>query len=260
MPSHAERAAELRRLQDAPRVLVLANVWDVASAKAVAAVQGVTALATASHSIAAAHGYPDGEQIPLDLHIAAIARITASVDLPVSADLEAGYGNPGETTRRAITAGAVGGNMEDALAPLAASVAAVKAVVAAREAEGTGFVLNARTDAFLKAPADAPAAHKLEDAITRGRAYLDAGAECVFVPGVRDADTIAQLVDALGARRVSVLAGPGAPSIAELERLGVARASIGPFGLRVALTALQDATATLLAGGSLPARIRADTA
>lgn len=260
MPTHADRAAELLRLHTSPEVLVLTNVWDAASAKAVAAVPGVTALATASHSIAAAHGYPDGEHIPLDLHLAVITRITDAVRLPVSADIEAGYGDAGETARRAIAAGAVGGNLEDALAPLAASVAAVQAVVSAREAEGTVFVLNARTDAFLKAPADASAADKLADAITRGRAYLDAGAECVFVPGVRDADTITQLVDAFGAQRLSVLAGPGALSTAELGRLGVARASIGPFGLRVALTALQDAAAALLAGGNLPDGVRADVA
>ncbi len=259
MPSRTEQAAALARLHDDPRILVLANVWDVASARAVAAVDGTRALATASHAIAAAHGYPDGEQIPLDLHLAAVARITAGVELPVSMDFEAGYGDAGETTRRAIAAGAVGANLEDALAPLPDAVAAVRAVVAAREAEGTGFVLNARTDAFLKAPAGSDPRAMLADAVTRGRAYLDAGAECVFVPGVRDASTIAALVENLGVRRISVLAGPGAPPMAELERLGVARASLGPFSYRVALTALQDATAALLAGGSLPAGVRADT-
>ncbi|MCW3040117.1 MAG: putative carboxyvinyl-carboxyphosphonate phosphorylmutase [Solirubrobacterales bacterium] len=252
---HAQ-AAELLRLHQAPQILVLANVWDVASARAVAAVEGVAALATASHAIAAAHGYPDGEQIPLELHLASIERITAGVGIPVTADLEAGYGDPGETTRRAIAAGAVGMNLEDELMPVMDAIEAVEAVVAAREAENTGFVLNARTDAILKAPEGKSPADVLADATVRGRAYLAAGADCVFVPGARDPETIAALADAFGPQRLSVLAGPGSLPIAELERLGVARASIGPFGYRVALTALQDATAELLAGGSLPEGVR----
>ena len=147
----ADRATILRELHEAAEILVLANVWDAASARAVAAVDGVRALATASHSIAAAHGYEDGENIPLDLHLAAVERVVAATDLPVSMDFESGYGDPGETTRRALAAGAVGANLEDGMRPLEEAVAAVEAVVAAREAEGTGFVLNARTDAFLVA-------------------------------------------------------------------------------------------------------------
>lgn len=259
MTPRPESAAELLRLHESPRILVLANVWDVASARAVAAVPGVTALATASHAIAAAHGYPDGERIPLDLHLATIERIIAGVELPVSVDLESGYADPGETVRRAIALGAAGGNLEDGLRPLAESVAAVEAAVAAREAEGTGFVLNARTDAVLKAPAGTDPAAALTDAIVRGQAFLDAGAECVFVPGLKAAADIEQAVAALGPQRLSVLVPPGALPTAELEALGVARASIGPFAYRVALTALQDAAAALVAGGTLPAGVRADT-
>lgn len=259
MTSRPAQATELLRLHESPQILVLVNVWDVASARAVAAVEGITALATASHAIAAAHGYPDGEQIPLDLHLATVARITAATELPVSADLEAGYGDPGETVRRAIAVGVTGANLEDMRRPLGEAVAAVEAVVAAREAEGTGFVLNARTDAVLKAPAGTDPDAALADAVTRGRAFLDAGAECVFVPGVKDAEAIGTLVAAFGPQKLSVLAGPGALPIAELERLGVARASIGPFAYRVALTALQDAAVGLLAGGTLPAGVRADT-
>jgi 2-methylisocitrate lyase-like PEP mutase family enzyme len=107
------KATALRRLHDDPELLVLVNVWDVISATVIADLPGTTALATASHSIAASHGYPDGEKIPLDLMIAAIGRIAAAVDIPVSADLEAGYGNAGETVRRAIGAGIVGANLED---------------------------------------------------------------------------------------------------------------------------------------------------
>lgn len=259
MTPRPDLAAELLRLHEAPQLLVLSNVWDVASARAVAAVDGTTALATASHSIAAAHGYPDGEQIPLDLHLTAIERIVDGVELPVTADLEAGYGDPGETARRAIQVGAVGMNLEDELMPVMDAIAAVEAVVAAREAEGVPFVLNARTDALLKAPEGKSADDVLADAIVRGRAYLASGAECVFVPGARDADTVRTLVDAFGPQKLSVIALPGGLSTADLEALGVARASLGPFSYRVALTALQDATADLLAGGTLPPNVRADT-
>lgn len=234
---------------------MLVNVWDVASAKVVADLPGCRALATASHSIAASHGYPDGEQIPLDLMLEAIGRIAAAVDLPVSADLEGGYGDIGETVRRSIGVGVVGGNIEDQLRPLAEAVSGVRAAVAAGEAEGVSFVLNARTDAFVMA-GDRDAAAVLADAISRGRAYLDAGADCVFVPGALSADVVAGLVEGIGVRKVSVLAGPGMPSPAELAELGVARVSFGPWMQRLALTALADTGAELLRGAGLPANIR----
>jgi 2-methylisocitrate lyase-like PEP mutase family enzyme len=253
----ADRATVLRELHEAEPILVLANVWDVASARAIAAVDGVRALATASHSIAAAHGYEDGENIPLDLHLTAVERVTASTDLPVSMDFESGYGDPGETTRRALAAGAVGANLEDGMRPLDQAVAAVEAVVAAREAEGTGFVLNARTDAFLVAAE--PDVETVAEAAKRGRAFLEAGAECVFVPRVSQVAHIEALVSELGRRKLSVIGMPGVPPAAELERLGVARVSMGPWSYRVALTALQDAAAQMLAGGALPDGVRADS-
>src|ERR671929_1843008 len=118
MPGLASRARTLLDLHTAPEVLVLANVWDVVSARVVAATEGVRALATASHSIAATFGYADGENIPLGLHLDMVGRIVAAVALPVTMDMEAGYGDPGETARRAIAAGAVGGNLEDQGKPL----------------------------------------------------------------------------------------------------------------------------------------------
>jgi 2-methylisocitrate lyase-like PEP mutase family enzyme len=127
----AARARTLLDLHTADEVLVLPNVWDVASAKVVAAAPGVRALATASHSIAATFGYEDGENIPLDLHLDMVRRIVAAVDLPVTMDMEAGYGDAGETARRALEAGVVGGNLEDEMAPLDDAVAAVEAVLAA---------------------------------------------------------------------------------------------------------------------------------
>ena len=119
MTSTADKARELQRLHADPELLVLVNVWDVITAKVAADVAGTKALATASHSIAAAYGYPDGEVIPRDEMIAAVGRIAAAVDIPVTADLEAGYGDAGETVRRAIDVGIVGCNLEDQLKPLA---------------------------------------------------------------------------------------------------------------------------------------------
>jgi 2-methylisocitrate lyase-like PEP mutase family enzyme len=257
MPDLAARARTLLELHRAPEILVLANVWDVVSARAVAATEGVRALATASHSIAATFGYEDGENIPLDLHLDVVGRIADAVDLPVSMDMEAGYGDPGETARRAIERGVVGGNLEDRNEPLDQAVAAVEAVLAAGRDAGIDFVLNARTDVFARAPRDADRSRLVEEAVVRGRAFLEAGAPVVFVPGAVLRDEILALVDAFGPQKLSVIAVPkhGLP-VRELQELRVARVSTGPFTQRVALTALQDATTELLAGGSLPRDVR----
>jgi 2-methylisocitrate lyase-like PEP mutase family enzyme len=253
MPDLAEHARTLLELHTAPEILVLANVWDVASARVVASTDGVRALATASHSIAATFGYEDGENIPLDLHLDMVGRIVEAVDVPVTMDFEAGYGDPGETTRRAIGKGVVGGNLEDQMKPLDDAVAAVEAVLAAGRDAGIDFVLNARTDAFVRAPRDADRSALVEEAIRRGRAFLEAGAPVVFVPGAILREEIVALVDALGPQRLSVIGVPRhSLSVRELQELGVARVSTGPFTQRVALTALQDATAELIAGGALP--------
>src|SRR5919206_5173508 len=151
MPDLAVRARTLLDLHTAPEILVLANVWDVVSAQVVAATEGVRALATASHGIASAFGYEDGENIPLELHLDMVRRIVAAVDLPVTMDFEAGYGDAGETARRAIAAGAVGGDPQDAMRPLGDAVAAVEAVLRAGRDAGIDFVLNARTDTFVRA-------------------------------------------------------------------------------------------------------------
>src|ERR671939_153585 len=172
MPDLAARARTLLDLHTAPEILVLANVWDVVSARVVAATEGVRALATASHSIAATFGYEDGENIPLDLHLDMVARIAAAVDLPVTMDFEAGYGDPGETARRAIAAGAVGGNLEDRMRPLDDAVAAVDAVLRAGRDAGIDVVLNARNDAFLHAAPGADRSELLAEAIRRGKAFL----------------------------------------------------------------------------------------
>lgn len=247
----ASKATELLRLHQAPEILQVVNVWDAISAKVIGDVPGTQALATASHSIAASLGYEDGENIPLDEMIAAIGRITAATELPVSADLESGYGTPGEAVRKAIGVGVVGANIEDQMRPLADAVAQMRSVTEAAADEGIDFVLNARTDAFLKGK-DRDQREVLADAIERGRAFLDVGATTVFVPGLLDEETVAALVDGIGWNKVSVINVPGSLAPARLQELGVARISYGPWTQRVALTALADTAARLLAGGALP--------
>ena len=251
----AERATELRRLHAAPELLQVVNVWDVVSATAVAALPGTRALATAGHSIAATFGYPDGEQIPLDLMLDMVGRIVRAVDVPVSADLDAGFGDAGETVRRAIGEGVAGANIEDQLKPLDESVAAVAAAVAAADAEGVPFALNARTDAFLRGR-ERPVEVNIADAIERGRAFLDAGATSVFVPGMFGEDVVSQLVEGIGHLKVTLIGLPGVPAPARLQELGVARLSYGPTTQRVALGALQDLATSLYDGGVLPEGIR----
>jgi len=246
----AAKATALKQLHEAPEILRVVNVWDAITARTIADLPGTRAIATAGHSIAASHGYKDGE-IPLETALAAVARIVEAVDLPVSADLDAGFGDAGETVRRAIGIGVVGANVEDRLVPLAEAVAAVEAVVAAGEREGIAFQLNARTDAFVRG-GDKPLDAKIEDAITRGRAYLDAGAALVFVPGVLNREVTERLVAGLGAGRMSVIGLPGALPAAEYEALGVARISYGPTTQRHALRALRDLATDLYADGVIP--------
>jgi 2-methylisocitrate lyase-like PEP mutase family enzyme len=252
------KAEELRRLHMAQELLVLVNVWDVASARVVAGTPGCRAIATASWSIAAALGYRDGEQIPREEMIAAVGRIAAAVDQPVTADLEGGFGataaDVGETMSTAIEAGAVGCNLEDGVpgdVPLRPLSEAAERVAAARDAgerADVPLVINARTDVFLARVGSAE--EQEEVALERGRAYLAAGADCVFVPGLADVATIERLVARL--RRVSVLAGAHGPALDDLQRIGVTRVSFGPGPMGVALAALREAAVTLHSGGRLP--------
>ncbi|CUR57771.1 conserved hypothetical protein [metagenome] len=249
------RARRLAELHADPTLLTVVNVWDVISAKTVAAVEGTTALATASHSIAASHGYEDGEKIPLAEMIDAVGRIAAATELPVSADLEGGYGDAAETIRRAIGVGIVGANLEDQMKPLPEAAAQVAAVMAAAADEGVEFALNARTDAFALRR-DRDPQESMADAIERGRAFLDAGAPLVFVPGRFTEEQVAMLVDAFGPQRLSLIGIPGMPSLARLQELGVARVSYGPMAQNVALTALQELVEDVQRGGGVPASMR----
>lgn len=225
--------------------LILVNAWDAWSARVVAETPGCEAVATASHSIAAAHGYPDGEQIPVEEMIEAIRLIASVVDLPVTADLEAGYGDAGATVAAAIEAGAVGGNLEDQLKPAAEHAQAVAAARAAGDAAGIHFVINARTDEYLRGEKN------LDRAIEAGRTCLEAGADCIFVPGAGTADDVAALVAAFDGR-LSLIVSPKALPLSELAGLGVARVSVGPGSLGLAAAALRDGAAQLLARGRYP--------
>jgi len=252
----AARASELLALHRAPELLTVVNVWDVVSATVVAQVDGTRALATASHSIAASLGYEDGERIPRDLMLEAVGRIVRATGLPVTADLEAGYGDPADTVRRAIGLGVVGANIEDRMRPLAEAAAHVEEVMRAAEQEGVpDFVLNARTDAFIRGRDNDPA-DNLGAAIERGRAFLDAGAPVVFVPGVLTEDQVGALVDALGPHRLTLIGIPGNPPLARLQELGVARVSYGPLPQNVALTALQELVEDVHRGGGVPPTVR----
>lgn len=252
MSTTADRASELLRLHHDPALLKVVNVWDAISASAVVGADGTVALATASHSIAATLGYEDGEQIPLDEMLGMVRRIVAVTDLPVSADLEAGYGDAPGTIRRAIELGVVGANIEDQLRPLDEAASQVEAIMrVAKDAGVPDFVLNARTDAFVVG-GDRDRDVVIADALERGRAYLDAGAPVVFVPGPLTGEDVRTLVDAFGRQRLTTIALPGAPSFDELQELGVARVSFGPISQRVALTALQQLAEAALAHGELP--------
>lgn len=248
-----QRAESLRALHDRSRVLVLPNAWDVVSARLVESA-GFPAVATSSASVAWSLGYPDGEHIPRDEMIAVAARIARAVRVPVTADLEAGYGDPGTTVEAALAAGVVGMNLEDGTAssqaPLLDVAVAVDHVRRARTAAdraGVPFFINARTDVYLRQVGEEST--RLERALERARAYREAGADCIFVPGVDDAATIGALARGIDAP-LNVLARSTSPSVADLARLGVARVSMGSGAACIALTAFRAAVEDLRERGT----------
>jgi 2-methylisocitrate lyase-like PEP mutase family enzyme len=255
--SQADKAALFRRLHQGPGILVLPNVWDVASARIVEQA-GFPAIATSSAGVAFALGYPDGERISRDEMTSVVARIVAHVGVPVTADMEAGYGRGPEdaaaTVRAVIAAGAVGMNFEDSpgeggepLLPEALQVERVGAAREAANATGVPFVLNARTDVFLEQVGEP--AGRLAHAVRRLNAYRSAGADCLFAPGVSDPATIAMLVKEVHGP-LNVLAVAASPPIRELERLGVARVSLGSGPMRAGLTVLRRLAEELRAAGT----------
>jgi 2-methylisocitrate lyase-like PEP mutase family enzyme len=244
-----QKAELLRSLYQAPEIVRVVNVWDAISTKVIADLPETKAIATAGHSIAAMYGYADGS-MPLELAIQGIKTIVDATELPVTADLDDGYAEPGETIRRAIAVGAVGANVEDRLKPLDESVARVKAIIAAAQAEGVPFQLNARTDAIARG--EGPLDGRLTDAIERGKAFLAEGAALVFIPGLTDRESVERVVAALGRNTISVIGLPGALTAADYEELGVGRISYGPLPQRAALAALQALAIELYGDGVIP--------
>lgn len=257
MNPQTDKAIQFRQRHRGPAALVLPNVWDVASAR-IFEEAGFPALATTSAGIAFSLGYPDGQRIPPEEMIARIGRIARAVKVPLSADVESGYGSTPEgaakTTRDLIQAGAIGMNLEDAsgdparpLLDLALAVEKIKAVREAAMQAGVPIVVNARTDVYLLP--DAQAATGYDETHRRLTAYRDAGADCVFAPGLKDAEAIGRLVTDLQCP-LNILAVPGSPSIPELERLGVARVSLGSGPMRATLSLLRAMAEELKTSGT----------
>jgi 2-methylisocitrate lyase-like PEP mutase family enzyme len=237
----SDRALLLRRLHREPP-LVLANAWDVASARIVERA-GARAVATSSAAVCWALGYRDGQEIPRDEMLGWVGRIARAVDLPLTADLEGGYGDPVATAAEAWAQGAVGLNVEDATSAGLAAVEDQIAVVREMRAALPELVINARTDVILGGFGS------LDEAIARANAYLAAGADCAFVPGVSDRDSIAHLAGEIRGP-VNVLAVQGTPPLAELEELGVARVSAGSGIARAAYKRAERVAHEMLAEGT----------
>jgi 2-methylisocitrate lyase-like PEP mutase family enzyme len=254
----ARKAEQFRALHVPGKPVVLVNIWDPGSAKAVAA-EGARALATGSWSVANATGYQDGERTPLALAIDNLVRIARATDLPVSVDLEGGYGSSpsgvGNTVERAIGAGAIGCNLEDSV-PVSgqlrtAADQALRVDQARRSADALmrGFFINARTDVFYQRPPDQHDEHMIDEALERARQYADAGADGLFVPGL----SALRLMERLTRRSplpVNIMVGDGSPALRALAEHGVARVSHGPGPYLVAMRALQHAARQAVMGES----------
>jgi 2-methylisocitrate lyase-like PEP mutase family enzyme len=246
--TQAQKASRLLELHHGASPLVLINAWDAASAAMVEHC-GLPAIATSSAAVANAMGYADGQHLPWAQMLEVVGRIARAVRVPVTADIEAGFSTDVKqlesSIAQIISAGAVGVNLEDALPghtdrgplyPLAEQVVRIQAARRAAEAMGIHLVINARVDAYWQGGVQPDEA--LRNTLERGKAYLEAGGDCVFVPGLRNPDHIRTVVEHLRAP-VNVLAGPGVPSIPELAKLGVKRVSYGSGPHRAAMGLLR---------------------
>jgi 2-methylisocitrate lyase-like PEP mutase family enzyme len=251
------KAEALRAMHHAPPILVLPNAWDAVSARLFVQA-GARAVATTSAGIAFSMGYADGQNIPRDCMLQVISRIARAVDVPVTADIESGYAisakELGETIRLVIAAGAVGGNLEDVtgdpanpLFDLPQQLDRIRAVREAGARAKVPFVLNARTDVYLAKVGDP--AGRFAETVHRLNAYREAGADCLFAPGVTDLQTITDLAKNVTGP-LNVLAGAGTPPVADLQRMGVARLSVGSALMRATLASARDAARELLQRGT----------
>src|SRR5215510_12399279 len=252
--ARAAKAETFRSLHVSGRPLVLFNIWDAGTAKAVASA-GARALATGSWSVAAANGFADGEHVPLDLAIDNLARIVGASDLPVTVDLESGYGqNAGEVAQsvaRAIEAGAVGCNLEDSFpgdGSLRDTGEQAERIASARRAasdSGVAMFINARTDVFFQKPAQPHNEAMVHAALGRAKVFAEAGADGLFVPGMVDETLIGRLVEA-SPLPVNIMVETNTPSLSRLAELGVACVSHGPGPYLAMMKALGDAARAAL--------------
>ena len=239
MSTQSEKAELLRRLHHGPEILVLPNAWDCASAR-IFEEAGFPAIATSSAGVAFSLGYPDEERISQDEMLAVVKRIAGCVRVPVTADLESGYHDVASTTAALIDSGAVGLNLEDmehgddakVLADTSRQIEKIATVRRVSDGMGVKVVINARTDVYLAQIGDP--ATRFDRACERLRAYIDAGADCAFLPGLTDEHTIRRIVETLKFP-VNILATANAPSVARLEDLGVARVSVGSGIMRATM-------------------------
>jgi 2-methylisocitrate lyase-like PEP mutase family enzyme len=238
---HQAKADLFRRLHFEPQILVLPNAWDVASAKVLAAVPGCRALATTSAAVARSLGFEDGEQAPRDVMVVAAGRIAHAVELPVTADLEAGYGDPVGTARAAWDAGLVGINFEDSPGDVLLPVEEQVAHIAAIRAALPSLVINARVDVFVNGSGD------VDEAVERGNAYLRAGADGVY-PILCPTAAIAELTQRIDGP-INVLVHGDMPDPSELQALGVARMTWGGGLAHSAYAEAARIAAVALSGG-----------
>ncbi|MFI6421698.1 isocitrate lyase/phosphoenolpyruvate mutase family protein [Streptomyces sp. NPDC050842] len=245
----ADRARLFRSLHTSPAPLALANAWDVASARVIEAA-GAPAIATTSAGVAWSLGSPDGDVLTRDRALDLVARVVAAVAVPVTADIEGGYGNDAtgvaETVAGVLAAGAVGVNIEDGTRPPGELASRLAVARQTADRAGADLFLNARIDTFLFGLGDPET--RLKETLARARVYVDAGADGIFVPGVTDADTIAALAGGISVP-LNVMAGPGAPTVAELGALGAARVSLGSGVAQAAYAAARRAARELFGTG-----------
>jgi 2-methylisocitrate lyase-like PEP mutase family enzyme len=249
MTVQAQKAEQFRTLHVPGTPLVLFNIWDTGSATAVATM-GAKALATGSWSVAHANGFADGEHTPLSFAVENLRRIVGSTDLPVTVDLESGYGNSaeavGETAALAIDAGAVGCNLEDSFPTNGKLRTIVDQAVRIRRARQTAdaanirFFINARTDIFFQLPPEQHADAMVTEAIDRAHAYAEAGADGLFAPGLVDIALIGRLAKA-SPLPLNIMVGAATPPVRSLAEQGVARVSHGPRPYLIAMKALEEA-------------------
>ncbi len=246
----AAKATAFAGLHTPSAPLALANAWDVASARIVEAA-GAPAVATTSAGVAWSLGSPDGDALARDRALDLIARVASAVSVPVTADIEGGFGaDPaavGETVTGVLAAGAVGINIEDGSRDPAEQVERLAAARAAADAAGVPLYINARLDTYLRGIGDP--ATRLDETLSRAAAYLRAGASGIFVPGVIDQDTVAELAKGIDAP-VNILLGPGAPSVSAFGALGVSRVSLGSWVAEAAYAVVRRAAEELISDGT----------